>query len=52
MTDRNNGCVRTERVTASGLDGKSFRPTKVLRGVDFAVAPGEICALLGDNGRT
>lgn len=29
---------------------KSFGPTKVLRGVDFAVAPGEIHALLGGNG--
>src|SRR3954451_3279939 len=29
---------------------KSFGPTTVLRGVDFAVAPGEIHALLGGNG--
>ena len=29
---------------------KSFGPTKVLRGTDFAVAPGEIHALLGGNG--
>jgi ribose transport system ATP-binding protein len=29
---------------------KSFGPTKVLRGLDFAVAPGEIHALLGGNG--
>ena len=29
---------------------KSFGPTKVLRGIDFAVASGEIHALLGGNG--
>jgi ribose transport system ATP-binding protein len=29
---------------------KSFGPTKVLRGIDFAVARGEIHALLGGNG--
>ena len=29
---------------------KSFGPTSVLRGVDFAIAPGEIHALLGGNG--
>src|SRR5690349_8778006 len=29
---------------------KSFGPTRVLRGVDFAVAAGEIHALLGGNG--
>ena len=29
---------------------KSFGPTQVLRGVNFAVAPGEIHALLGGNG--
>ena len=29
---------------------KSFGPTKVLRGVDFAVAPGEIHALRGGDG--
>ena len=29
---------------------KSFGPTKVLQGMDFAVAPGEIHALLGGNG--
>jgi ribose transport system ATP-binding protein len=34
---------------ASGIT-KSFGPTKVLRGVDFAVAAGEIHALLGGNG--
>jgi ribose transport system ATP-binding protein len=34
---------------ANGIT-KSFGPTQVLRGVDFAVAPGEIHALLGGNG--
>lgn len=29
---------------------KSFGPTRVLRGINFAVAPGEIHALLGGNG--
>jgi ribose transport system ATP-binding protein len=29
---------------------KSFGPTDVLRGVDFAIAPGEVHALLGGNG--
>ncbi len=29
---------------------KSYGPTSVLRGIDFAVAPGEIHALLGGNG--
>ena len=36
--------LRAQRIT------KSFGPTKVLRGVEFAVAPGEIHALLGGNG--
>src|SRR5689334_4453625 len=34
---------------ANGIT-KSFGPTRVLRGVEFAVAPGEIHALLGGNG--
>lgn len=29
---------------------KAFGPVKVLRGVNFSVAPGEVVALLGDNG--
>lgn len=36
--------LQAQRIT------KSFGPTKVLRGIDFAVAPGEIHALLGGNG--
>ena len=36
--------LQAQRIT------KSFGPTRVLRGIDFAVAPGEIHALLGGNG--
>ncbi|MEJ3743763.1 ATP-binding cassette domain-containing protein [Actinomycetes bacterium KLBMP 9797] len=34
---------------ARGID-KSFGPVQVLKGVDFAVLPGEVTALVGDNG--
>ena len=30
--------------------GKMFGPVRALRGIDFAVYPGEIVALIGDNG--
>jgi len=37
------------RLEARGID-KRFGPVQVLRGVDFAVPPGEVTALVGDNG--
>jgi ribose transport system ATP-binding protein len=37
------------QVTMSGIS-KSFGPVKVLEGIDFAVAGGEIHALMGENG--
>ena len=36
-------------LTIQGLR-KSFGPVEVLRGVDLALAPGEVLALVGDNG--
>ena len=36
-------------LTCSGIDA-SYGPVQILFGVDFAVAPGEIVALLGTNG--
>ena len=45
-TDRASAAFMLE---ARGIT-KSFGPSKVLRGINFAVAPGEIHALLGGNG--
>ncbi|MEV4019369.1 ATP-binding cassette domain-containing protein, partial [Nonomuraea angiospora] len=36
-------------IHVQGLE-KSYKELRVLRGVDFAVAPGSIFALLGSNG--
>ena len=36
-------------IRAEGL-AKSFKRTQALRGVDLAVPPGTVCALLGRNG--
>ena len=41
--------VRGPAILARGLQ-KSYKELHVLRGVDFAVARGSICALLGSNG--
>ncbi|RJL35624.1 ABC transporter ATP-binding protein [Bailinhaonella thermotolerans] len=40
---------RTPAIQVRGLE-KSYKELKVLRGVDFTVAPGSIFALLGSNG--
>ncbi|MEV4020926.1 ATP-binding cassette domain-containing protein, partial [Nonomuraea angiospora] len=44
--------MRTEQAQAIHVQGleKSYKELRVLRGVDLAVAPGSIFALLGSNG--
>ncbi|GAB3961637.1 ABC transporter ATP-binding protein [Actinoallomurus acanthiterrae] len=41
--------MTTQAISVQGLE-KSYKELRVLRGVDFAVAPGSIFALLGSNG--
>jgi ABC-2 type transport system ATP-binding protein len=41
--------MTTQAIRVQGLE-KSYKDLRVLRGVDFAVAPGTIFALLGSNG--
>ena len=41
--------IREPAIRVQGIE-KSFKDVHVLRGVDFDVATGSICALLGSNG--